>query len=66
MEGTAGQKIFNSRSKALKKFILFKINFSCIKSSVIQLFFILRLLMKTGAKDFTEKKDLIDSIKLEY
>ena len=51
-KGTAKQKIFRGRSEALKIYILFKMmNFFCIKPSLIQLFFILRLLMKTRAKD---------------
>ena len=51
-KGTAEQKIFRGRSKALKNFILFKMmNFICIKPSLLQLFFILWLIMKTGAKD---------------
>ena len=41
-KGTAKQKIFIGRSKALKISILFKMmNFICIKPSLLQLFFIL-------------------------
>ena len=47
-KGTAKQKIFRRRSNALKISILWMMNFICIKPSLLQLFFILWLLMKTG------------------
>ena len=51
-KGTAKQKIFRGRLKVLKISILLKMmNFFCIKPSLLQLFFILWLLMKTRAKD---------------
>ena len=49
-KGTATRKNFRGCSKALKIYISFTMmNFICIKPSLLQLFIILQVLMKTGS-----------------